>query len=102
MIAGVTVQDGSYLAELPLGKDYDVRGLARCASTEKFDRIEHIRDQIAPHHGDRRDQRSLVDALRASNPSEIYNLAAMSFVAVSWVQPTLTSRVADTQTLRGC
>jgi GDPmannose 4,6-dehydratase len=65
--------------------------MVRRASTEKFDRIEHIRDRITLHQGDLLDQRSLVDALRASNPSEIYNLAAMSFVAVSWIQPTLTA-----------
>jgi GDPmannose 4,6-dehydratase len=65
--------------------------MVRRASTEKFERIEHIRDRITFHQGDLLDQRSLVDALRASNPSEIYNLAAMSFVAVSWIQPTLTA-----------
>jgi GDPmannose 4,6-dehydratase len=65
--------------------------MVRRASTEKFDRIEHIRDSITLHQGDLLDQRSLVDTLRASRPQEIYNLAAMSFVAVSWVQPTLTA-----------
>ena len=65
--------------------------MVRRASTEKFDRIEHIRDRITLHQGDLLDQRSLVDALRASEPDEIYNLAAMSFVAVSWIQPTLTA-----------
>jgi GDPmannose 4,6-dehydratase len=91
LITGVTGQDGSYLAELLLEKGYDVHGMVRRASTEKFDRIEHIRDRITLHQGDLLDQRSLVDALRASDPDEIYNLAAMSFVAVSWVQPTLTA-----------
>jgi GDPmannose 4,6-dehydratase len=91
LITGVTGQDGSYLAELLLEKGYDVHGMVRRASTEKFDRIEHIRDRITLHQGDLLDQRSLVDALRASNPDEIYNLAAMSFVAVSWIQPTLTA-----------
>ena len=65
--------------------------MVRRASTEKFERIEHIRDRITLHQGDLLDQRSLVDALRASKPDEIYNLAAMSFVAVSWIQPTLTA-----------
>ena len=65
--------------------------MVRRSSTEKFDRIDHIRDQLVLHQGDLLDQRSLVDALRASAPHEIYNLAAMSFVAVSWVQPTLTA-----------
>jgi GDPmannose 4,6-dehydratase len=91
LITGVTGQDGSYLAELLLEKGYEVHGMVRRASTEKFERIEHIRDRITLHQGDLLDQRSLVDTLRASNPSEIYNLAAMSFVAVSWIQPTLTA-----------
>jgi GDPmannose 4,6-dehydratase len=91
LITGVTGQDGSYLAELLLEKGYDVHGMVRRASTEKFDRIEHLRDRITLHQGDLLDQRSLVDTLRASRPAEIYNLAAMSFVAVSWIQPTLTA-----------
>ncbi|HUH81949.1 MAG TPA: GDP-mannose 4,6-dehydratase [Solirubrobacteraceae bacterium] len=91
LITGVTGQDGSYLAELLLEKGYDVHGMVRRASTEKFERIEHIRDRITLHQGDLLDQRSLVDAMRAAKPSEIYNLAAMSFVAVSWIQPTLTA-----------
>jgi GDPmannose 4,6-dehydratase len=91
LITGVTGQDGSYLAELLLEKGYEVHGMVRRASTEKFERIEHIRDRITLHQGDLLDQRSLVDALRASDPQEIYNLAAMSFVAVSWIQPTLTA-----------
>ena len=91
LVTGITGQDGSYLAELLLEKDYEVHGMVRRASTEKFDRIEHIRDRITLHQGDLLDQRSLVDTLRASQPDEIYNLAAMSFVAVSWIQPTLTA-----------
>ena len=91
LITGVTGQDGSYLAELLLEKGYEVHGMVRRSSTEKFERIEHIRDRITLHQGDLLDQRSLVDALRASRPAEIYNLAAMSFVAVSWIQPTLTA-----------
>jgi GDPmannose 4,6-dehydratase len=91
LITGITGQDGSYLAELLLEKGYEVHGMVRRASTEKFDRIEHLRDRITLHQGDLLDQRSLVDTLRASRPAEIYNLAAMSFVAVSWLQPTLTA-----------
>ncbi|MBI5105310.1 MAG: GDP-mannose 4,6-dehydratase [Solirubrobacterales bacterium] len=91
LITGITGQDGSYLAELLLEKGYDVHGMVRRASTEKFDRIEHLRDRITLHQGDLLDHRSLVDTLRASAPDEIYNLAAMSFVAVSWIQPTLTA-----------
>ena len=91
LITGITGQDGSYLADLLLEKGYEVHGMVRRSSTEKFERIEHIRDRITLHQGDLLDHRSLVDALRASNPDEIYNLAAMSFVAVSWTQPTLTA-----------
>src|SRR4051812_11648216 len=91
LITGITGQDGSYLADLLLEKGYDVHGLVRRSSTGRFDRIEHLCDRITLHQGDLLDQRSLVDALRASRPDEIYNLAAMSYVAVSWVQPTLTA-----------
>jgi GDPmannose 4,6-dehydratase len=91
LITGITGQDGSYLADLLLEKGYEVHGMVRRASTEKFDRIEHIRNRITLHQGDLLDQRSLVDAMRAAKPDEIYNLAAMSFVAVSWIQPTLTA-----------
>jgi GDPmannose 4,6-dehydratase len=91
LITGITGQDGSYLAELLLEKGYEVHGMVRRASTEKFDRIEHLRDRITLHQGDLLDHRSLTDAMKASRPDEIYNLAAMSFVAVSWIQPTLTA-----------
>src|SRR4051794_21803483 len=91
LITGITGQDGSYLAELLLEHGYEVHGMVRRASTEKSERIEHLRDRITLHQGDLLDQRSLVDALRASEPDEIYNLAAMSYVAVSWIQPTLTA-----------
>jgi GDPmannose 4,6-dehydratase len=65
--------------------------MVRRSSTERFDRIEHLRHRVTLHQADLLDQRSLVDALRAAKPDEIYNLAAMSFVAVSWIQPTLTA-----------
>src|SRR5499427_10550657 len=100
LITGVTGQDGSYLAELLLEKGYDVHGMVRRASTEKFERIEHIRERITLHQGDLLDQRSLVDAMRAARPTEIYNLAAMSFVAVSWIQPTLTAEFTGTGVTR--
>ncbi|HEV2980150.1 MAG TPA: GDP-mannose 4,6-dehydratase [Solirubrobacteraceae bacterium] len=100
LVTGITGQDGAYLAELLLEKGYEVHGMVRRASTEKFERIEHIRDRITLHQGDLLDQRSLVDALRASRPSEIYNLAAMSFVAVSWIQPTLTAEFTGTGVTR--
>jgi GDPmannose 4,6-dehydratase len=100
LITGITGQDGSYLAELLLDRGYEVHGMVRRASTEKFDRIEHIRDRITLHQGDLLDQRSLVDTLRAATPDEIYNLAAMSFVAVSWIQPTLTAEFTGTGVTR--
>src|SRR5256885_1067811 len=100
LITGITGQDGSYLAELLLDQGYEVHGMVRRASTEKFERIEHIRDQITLHQGDLLDQRSLVDTLRASRPTEIYNLAAMSFVAVSWIQPTLTAEFTGVGVVR--
>ena len=91
LITGITGQDGSYLAEFLLDQGYEVHGMVRRSSTERFERIEQIRDRLELHQGDLLDQRSLVDTLRASRPHEIYNLAAMSYVAASWVQPTLTA-----------
>src|SRR3954453_17606809 len=100
LITGITGQDGSYLAELLLEKGYEVHGMVRRASTEKFDRIEHLRERITLHQADLLDHRSLVDALRASKHDEVYNLAAMSFVAASWVQPTLTAEFTGLGTTR--
>jgi GDPmannose 4,6-dehydratase len=91
LITGITGQDGSFLAELLLDKGYEVHGMVRRASTEKFERIEHLRDRIILHQGDLLDHRSLIDTLRAAKPDEVYNLAAMSFVGISWIQPTLTA-----------
>ena len=99
-ITGITGQDGSYLAELLLEQGYEVHGMVRRSSTEKFDRIEHIRDRVSLHQGDLFDSRSMSDALRASRPDEIYNLAAMSYVAASWVQPTLTAEFSGTGVTR--
>jgi GDPmannose 4,6-dehydratase len=91
LITGITGQDGSYLAELLLEKGYEVHGMVRRSSTETFQRLEGIRDAITLHTGDLLDQRSLVDVMRDCEPQEIYNLAAMSFVAASWSQPVLTA-----------
>jgi GDPmannose 4,6-dehydratase len=91
LITGITGQDGSYLAELLLGKGYDVYGVVRRASTESFDRIEHIRDRLTLVQADLLDQSSLVSALIESEPDEVYNLAAQSFVPTSWSQPVLTA-----------
>jgi GDPmannose 4,6-dehydratase len=90
LITGITGQDGSYLAELLLEKGYEVAGVVRRSSTEKFDRIEGIRDRIAILQADVLDQTSLIDALREFGPNEVYNLAAQSFVPTSWSQPVLT------------
>jgi GDPmannose 4,6-dehydratase len=100
LITGITGQDGSYLADFLLDQGYEVHGMVRRSSTEKFERIEHIRDRLTLHQGDLLDQRSLVDTLRAAQPDEIYNLAAMSYVAVSWVQPTLTAEFSGTGVTR--
>jgi GDPmannose 4,6-dehydratase len=90
LITGITGQDGSYLAEFLLGRGYEVHGVVRRASTEKFDRIAHIKDRITLHQADLLDQRSLVLAMEAARPQELYNLAAQSFVPTSWAQPILT------------
>ena len=84
LITGITGQDGSYLAELLLDKGYEVHGMVRRLSSENHQRLESIRDRIELHTGDLLDQRSLVDVMRLSEPDEIYNLAAMSFVGASW------------------
>jgi len=90
LITGVTGQDGSYLADLLLGKGYKVYGMVRRSSSENFERIEHIRRKITLLQGDLLDQLSLIEALEVSKPHEVYNLAAQSFVPTSWNQPTLT------------
>ena len=91
LITGITGQDGSYLAELLIEKGYRVVGMVRRASTENFERIAHLRDRIELRQADLLDQLSLIDLLRSVRPTEIYNLAAMSFVPTSWQQPVLTA-----------
>lgn len=93
LITGITGQDGSYLAELLLEKGYEVHGIVRRSSTEKFDRIRHITSRITLHQADLTDQISVIDAIRESKPHEVYNLAAQSFVPTSWKQPILTGDV---------
>jgi GDPmannose 4,6-dehydratase len=100
LVTGITGQDGSYLAELLLEKGYEVHGMVRRSSTETFQRLEGIRDAITLHTGDLLDQRSLVDVMRECEPDEIYNLAAMSFVAASWSQPVLTAEFTATGVTR--
>jgi GDPmannose 4,6-dehydratase len=90
LITGITGQDGSYLAELLLAKGYAVHGMVRRSSSENFERIDHLRDRISLHQGDLLDQYSLASLLRETEPDEVYNLAAQSFVPTSWSQPVLT------------
>ncbi|MFH1422633.1 MAG: GDP-mannose 4,6-dehydratase [Planctomycetota bacterium] len=90
LITGITGQDGSYLAEFLLQKGYEVHGMVRRASVERFDRIEHFRSKITLHQADLLDQLSLINLLKNVEPNEVYNLAAQSFVPTSWTQPLLT------------
>src|SRR3954471_12852891 len=90
LITGITGQDGSYLAELLLAKGYQVHGMVRRSSEEKFVRIAHLEGKVVLHQGDLLDQFSLVRLFADIEPDEIYNLAAQSFVPTSWNQPVLT------------
>lgn len=90
LITGITGQDGSYLAEFLLEKDYEVYGMVRRASTENFERIDHLQGKIHLIQGDLLDQLSLLQAMEEVQPDEVYNLAAQSFVPTSWNQPVLT------------
>ncbi len=93
LITGITGQDGSYLAELLLKKGYHVVGVARRSSTVTYERIQHILDDITVVQGDLHDQGSLLSLLEEYKPTEVYNLAAQSFVPTSWNQPALTGDV---------
>ena len=90
LITGITGQDGAYLAKLLLDKGYQVHGMMRRSSTETLERIADIREDIEIHQGDLLDQLSLVRLLEETQPTELYNLAAQSFVPTSWSQPILT------------
>jgi GDPmannose 4,6-dehydratase len=90
LITGITGQDGSYLAELLLEKNYRVVGMTRRTSTEVHERIEHIVDRIEIVSGDLLDQTSMTSIVSDVRPHEVYNLAAQSFVPTSWNQPVLT------------
>ena len=90
LITGITGQDGSYLAEFLLEQGYEVHGMVRRSSTEGFERIDHIREDITLHQADLLDQSSIVTLLKDVRPREVYNLAAQSFVPTSWLQPVLT------------
>jgi len=93
LITGITGQDGSYLAELLLEQGYSVHGMFRRSSTETFERIGHLEGRIELHPGDLLDQQSLISLLDKVRPTEVYNLAAQSFVPTSWQQPQLTGEV---------
>lgn len=93
LITGITGQDGSYLAELLLAKGYRVIGVARRSSTVTYERIEHLLDRMTLVQGDLHDQGSLLSLLEEYQPSEVYNLAAQSFVPTSWNQPALTGDI---------
>jgi len=90
IITGITGQDGSYLSEFLLEKGYQVYGLVRRSSTEKFERISHLTNKITLIQADLLDQLSIIDAIDSIRPDEVYNLAAQSFVPTSWKQPILT------------
>jgi GDPmannose 4,6-dehydratase len=90
LITGITGQDGSYLAELLLEKDYEVIGMVRRSSTVNFERIAHLQDKITFAPGDLLDEASLIEVLSTHRPDEVYNLAAQSFVQTSFSQPVLT------------
>jgi GDPmannose 4,6-dehydratase len=91
LITGITGQDGSYLADLLLEKDYEVFGMVRRASTVNYERIEHLVERVKLVQGDLLDGVSLVSVLEETQPHEVYNLAAQSFVPTSWNQPVLTA-----------
>ena len=100
LITGITGQDGSYLAELLLSQGYDVVGAHRRSSTVTFERIAHLMDKITLVSADLLDESSLIRALRDHRPSEVYNLAAQSFVMTSWAQPVLTGEVTALGVIR--
>ena len=93
LITGITGQDGSYLAEFLLEQGYDVIGMIRRSSTVNFERIRHIQDKVTLATGDLLDEVSLINLLREHRPSEVYNLAAQSFVQTSFSQPVFTGEV---------
>jgi len=100
LITGITGQDGSYLAELLLEQGYQVYGLVRRSSSQTYNRISHLLNRIELIPGDLLDQNSLIEALKISNPDEVYNLASQSFVPTSWSQPVHTGEVNGISVIR--
>ncbi|RSK52911.1 GDP-mannose 4,6-dehydratase [Bacillus canaveralius] len=93
LITGITGQDGSYLAELLLEKGYKVYGLKRRTATQNYENIKHILNEFEFVSGDLSDLASLIQAVKLARPNEVYNLAAQSFVADSWIQPIYTGEI---------
>ncbi|MBA3468039.1 MAG: GDP-mannose 4,6-dehydratase [Herpetosiphonaceae bacterium] len=93
LVTGITGQDGSYLAEHLLSLGYTVVGMIRRSSTINFERIKHIQDDIELVSGDLLDEVSMINIIQTYRPSEVYNLAAQSFVQTSWIQPVFTAEV---------
>ena len=100
LITGITGQDGSYLAELLLDKDYEVHGIERRASVPNIQRIEHIKDKVSLHYGDMTDSANLNNLVRELQPDEVYNLAAQSHVKISWDCPEFTAETDAVGVLR--
>ncbi|MEK6222041.1 MAG: GDP-mannose 4,6-dehydratase, partial [Chloroflexota bacterium] len=100
LITGINGQDGSYLADILLRKGYRVVGMVRRSSNMNFERISHIRDDVEIVQGDLQSQGSLVDIIDEFQPDEVYNLAAQSFVPLSWKQPVLTAEISSLGVMR--
>ncbi len=100
LITGISGQDGSYLAELLLGKGYEVYGFVRRSGFESFERIKHVKDRISFVQGDLTDQSSIDEAIKKARPDEIYNLASQSFIPLSWEHPVLTADINATGVAR--
>ncbi len=94
LITGISGQDGSLLAEHLLSHDYDVFGVVRRAPSARYENLDGIRKRVELLQADLLDQQSLVTALKACRPQEVYNLASVSFVPMSWQQPVLTAEFA--------
>ncbi len=100
LITGITGQDGSYLAEFLLKKGYEVHGIVRRASHEQLQRLVDILPRIQLHQADLLDETSLLRVLHKTEPQEVYNLAAQSFVPTSWTQPLFTGEITGLGVLR--
>src|ERR1700736_5359970 len=100
LITGITGQDGAYLAEFLLDKGYEVHGMVRRSSTQPYERLQHLRSRLHLHQADLLDQLSLVTLINKSQPAEVYNLAAQTFVPTSFSQPVMTAEFTALGVLR--